>query len=274
MAWAFTALQSVLPQHLLSRLVGKFASSKLALVRAPLIYLFVLFFKVDMSDAAESNFASFNDFFVRALKPDSRPICPAQETLVAPADGRVSELGRITEAGIFQAKGLIYSLEDLMARPADALEHFHNGSFATVYLAPNNYHRVHAPLAATLLCARYLPGRLFSVNPTTTTRVPNLFAHNERLVMEFSTEFGPMAVIMVGAMIVAGIKSAWREEVYPPRLPATDKSMLPADFQKGAELGQFRLGSTVIVLTSAPFDWTVAPGGVVWMGARIGALGR
>lgn len=272
MAWVFVLLQSVLPQHLISRLIGKIASTKLALVRTPLIHLFILVFKVDMSEADESNFASFNDFFVRALKPNSRPICQEPGALVSPADGKVSELGRIGDAGIFQAKGLMYSLEDLLARPADALEHFHNGSFATVYLAPNNYHRVHAPLSATLLSARYLPGRLFSVNPTTTMRVPNLFARNERLVMEFNTEFGAMAVIMVGAMIVAGIKSAWREDIYPPGLPTTDNSIDPIDFQKGEELGQFRFGSTVIVLTTAHFNWTVRPGGVVWMGARIGAL--
>ena len=329
MTTLFILFQHIVPQHLLSRLVGLAAGSRL--IRVPLIRWFIRRYRVDMSEAAVQEpkaFANFNEFFTRELAPGARPLAEEADAVLCPADGCISQLGTIDNDMILQAKGRHFSLSALLgvkevgagsqsgkatatarqgskaaatnsqnanatatgsqgneaaggdlqgneatapapqngeAAASDLQGHnmatsYRNGSFATVYLAPRDYHRVHIPLAGRLLRTRYIPGRLFSVNQATAEGVANLFARNERLVCEFSTAAGPMALIMVGAMIVASIETAWagrmqegrmqEGKVQTRRFQADDyEHRLPTlTFTRGAEVGRFLLGSTVIVL--------------------------
>mgnify|MGYP003124183137 FL=1 len=199
---AFSLLQYPLPQHALSRLTGKFAQCDNPWVKDTLIKAFIKRFKVDMSQALEPDptaYATFNDFFTRALKADARPL---GEGLLSPADGTLSQFGRLTTAGkLVQAKGHTFSVQTLLGGDKALADEFLNGSFATVYLSPSDYHRVHMPVTGTLREMIYVPGRLFSVNQATANYVPGLFARNERLVCIFDTEHGPMAMVLVGAMI-------------------------------------------------------------------------
>lgn len=263
----FVLLQRILPQHLLSRLVGSIAKSRSAWLARPLMKVFIKIFGVDVSEAASANledYASFNEFFVRHLKPDARQI----EGLVSsPADGTVSMLGRLDKDRMLQAKGLDYSLQKLLAGPGTSV--LESGSFITIYLSPSDYHRVHTAVAGNLVRARYVPGKLFSVNQATTSQVKNLFADNERLVMRFATDFGQHALVMVGAMIVAGIKAAWREAVYPPQLRDEEIFEPARAFNQGEEVGYFEMGSTVILLFEGNVEWCVAPGDKVRMGQAI-----
>jgi phosphatidylserine decarboxylase len=252
---AFIILQYLLPQHLLSRLVGKLAETDIPWLKDLLISRFIKQYRVDMSEAADSdpsNYSNFNAFFTRALKDGARPICPEADTIACPADGAISQIGKITGGRIFQAKGQDYSLLSLLGGDREAAAAFENGSFATVYLSPRDYHRVHMPLAGTLRTMSYIPGALFSVNTTTAENVQGLFARNERAVCLFDTEAGPMAVILVGAMIVAGIETVWDGQVAPPLkgIKTTDYSQGAREIhlQKGEEMGRFKLGSTAIVL--------------------------
>lgn len=251
----FVWIQYVLPHHALSRAVAACAANRL--FKKPLISWFIKRYKVDLSESAisdPSHFSSFNDFFTRALKADARPIAHDSGAIVCPADGCVSQSGPIAHDQIFQAKGKHYSLLSLLGNSPAMAELFHDGSFATVYLSPKDYHRVHMPLSGTLRQMTYVPGRLFSVNPVTTAHVPDLFARNERLICLFDTPAGAMAVIMVGAMIVASIETVWSGLICPSpgyrQLRTVSYADDPAAPQlaTGTEMGRFKLGSTAIVL--------------------------
>ena len=264
MARLFALLQRLLPQHLLSRIVGRLANVNAVWMRVPLIKLFVAMYGVDLGEAEFSSprdYASFNAFFTRKLKPSLRPV---SGSISSPADGTVSMAGRLQGNQMLQAKGLNYSLEKLLA--GDEATQFRNGSYVTIYLSPRDYHRVHIPVTANLVAARYVPGKLFSVNQATTGAIADLFAANERLVMHFSTDLGPMVVVMVGAMIVAGIKTVWRDRLYSPREADRERFEPPRHFDQGAELGLFEMGSTVIVIFQREVPWTVKPGDKVRMG--------
>lgn len=244
-----TVPQYLLPQHALSRLVGKLAASKTPWLKDAFIRRFAARYQVDMREAAQPDlgqYACFNEFFTRPLKAGARTIDAQANSIVCPADGAVSQLGPITGDQVFQAKGHSYSLSDLLASETDA-KVFENGHFATIYLSPRDYHRVHMPFAGTLTKSVYVPGDLFSVNTRTAENVPNLFARNERLVAHFDTALGPMVVILVGAMIVASIETVWGGlEPIGNSIRCSQPNAVYLD--KGAEMGRFLLGSTAIVL--------------------------
>jgi phosphatidylserine decarboxylase len=249
----FIFLQYLLPHHALSRLTGKFAEGRFA--KNLLISLFISRYQVDLSDAENEDpeaFESFNAFFTRALKPAARPINDLPGAIVCPADGAISELGAIEEDRILQAKGRDYTVGQLLSDP-ELADSFTGGSFATVYLSPRDYHRVHMPTAGKLLRTIYVPGKLFSVNRTTADSVPDLFARNERLVCLFETANGLMGLVLVGAMIVAGIETVWSGQICPGpnkarKLTDFSQHSPPIELAKGAEMGRFKLGSTAIVL--------------------------
>ncbi|MDY7115652.1 archaetidylserine decarboxylase [Halomonas sp. SSL-5] len=274
----FALIQYPLPHHLLSRLVGRLAECRQPALRNALVRTFIRRFGVDMAEAAEPDptaYATFNDFFTRALAADARPI---GEGVVSPADGRLSQFGAIEAGQLLQAKGHRFSAEALLGGDVDAASRFLGGSFATVYLSPSDYHRVHMPLAGTLTEMVYVPGRLFSVNAATTEHVPGLFARNERLVCHFDTEQGPMAMVLVGAMIVAAIETVWAGQITP--LPRGGVQRIrfdnPIRLEKGAEMGRFKLGSTVVMAFSEPVDFAdgLEPGAKVQMGQSLGELAK
>lgn len=272
----FALIQYPLPHHLLSRLVGWFADCRLPWLKNALIRAFIRRFKVDMRQALEPDptaYPSFNAFFTRALTPDARPL---GDGVLSPADGTLSQFGAIEAGLLLQAKGHRFALADLLGDDTEAARRYLGGSFATVYLSPRDYHRVHMPLAGTLTEMVYVPGRLFSVNAATTAHVPNLFARNERLVCHFDTEHGPMVMVLVGAMIVAAIETVWAGQVTPlageVQRTRFDR---PIHLAKGAEMGRFKLGSTVVVGFAQPVDFAdLTPGGMVSMGQSLGALAK
>ncbi len=278
----FILFQYVVPQHALSRLVGWLAASELPWLKNRLIDLFRRRFDVDMRQALEEEphaYPSFNAFFTRALKPDARPLDADPAAVLCPADGAVSQIGVLDGGAILQAKGQHYSAQRLLGGDAALATQFDGGSFATIYLSPRDYHRVHMPLAGKLTRTLYVPGDLFSVNQTTADNVPELFARNERLVCLFDTEAGPMAVVLVGAMIVAGIDTVWAGPVAPLGRRVIDTGFAappaPVELARGAELGRFRLGSTAIVLLprgAAAWRSDIAAGSAVTMGSALGHL--
>ena len=253
MSSIFIWVQHLLPQHFLSRLVGRLAElERPQWLKNKLIGLFIKRYKVDMTEAFApypEAYANFNEFFTRELKPGARPLADAD--VLSPADGAISQFGNIEADQIFQAKGRHFSAKALLGSE-DWAKHFENGSFMTVYLSPKDYHRVHMPLDATLKATRYVPGDLFSVNKVTAENVERLFARNERHVCLFETEYGPMAMVLVGAMIVAGIETTWEGQVAPPgKQIITRQYQTPEDLitlKQGQEMGRFKLGSTVILL--------------------------
>lgn len=274
----FVILQYLLPQHWLSRLTGYCAECRVPWFKNLLIDLFIRRYGVDMSEAQEPDpraYASFNAFFTRALRSGVRPLAPGN-TVLCPADGTISELGRIEADHLLQAKGQHYSLQRLLG-DAVLARRFHDGHFATIYLAPKDYHRVHMPLRGTLQSMLYVPGSLFSVNQATADNVPELFARNERAVCLFETDAGAVAVILVGAMIVAGIETVWAGPITPParrphRIDYPHTEPAP-ELERGAEMGRFQLGSTVIVLMQkGAVEWAsgLAHGGQVRMGESLG----
>ncbi|MEM8564154.1 MAG: archaetidylserine decarboxylase [Pseudomonadota bacterium] len=277
----FIFIQHILPQHLLSRFTGGLASLRRpAWLKNGLIRIFIRQFKVDMSEAAQPDAASyptFNDFFTRPLRDDARPV--SSSDLVLPADGQISQLGAIEFGRIFQAKGRTYSTLELLGGDSGRAQQFKDGIFTTIYLSPKDYHRVHMPVSGRLTATSYIPGKLFSVNQTTAEHVPRLFARNERLVCYFDTAVGPMAMVLVGAMVVAGIATVWAGQVAPrTSAPAiTDFSAAPAavELEKGAEMGRFMLGSTVILLfpqSSVSLDPTLTAGSSTRLGEPLGAF--
>ena len=281
---AFALLQLILPHHLLSRLVGYLARSRTPWIKTVFINVFRKRFGIDLSEAEieqPEQFENFNAFFTRALKPDARPICEAAADIACPADGAISQLGRIRGADLLQAKGRYYSLYELLGGDASLSSEFSNGHFCTVYLSPKDYHRVHMPVTGTLREMIYVPGRLFSVNQATTRQVPDLFARNERAVCIFDTDRGPVAVILVGAMIVAGIETVFAGQVTPqPRdivRQTYGDSGKSVTLNRGEELGRFLLGSTVILLFpegSTHFHDGLVADSPVRMGQSLGVFSR
>lgn len=269
----FALLQYPLPQHAISRLAGQLADARTPWIRDTFIQRFASHYDIDMSEALEPDlgaYKSFNDFFTRALKPDARPI---DSGIVSPADGVLSQFGRIDHGTLMQAKGHAYSLTALLGGDDAAASELRDGSFATVYLSPRDYHRVHMPLEGRLIRTIYVPGRLFSVNQATAREVPGLFARNERLVCLFETELGPMALILVGAMIVAGIETVWSGQVTPlSRQPhSNDWAKGDITLGKGDEMGRFHLGSSVVMCLpkAYTFNETLTPGMKIRLGQQL-----
>ncbi|WP_439851692.1 archaetidylserine decarboxylase [Pseudomonas syringae] len=252
----FILSQYLLPHHLLSRLAGCVAECRVRWFKNAFTAWFARRYQVDMSQALVEDLTSyehFNAFFTRALKLDARPLDTTPGAILSPADGAVSQLGPIEHGRIFQAKGHSFSVLELLGGDPKLSAPFMGGEFATVYLSPKDYHRVHMPLAGTLREMVYVPGRIFSVNQTTAENVPELFARNERVVCLFDTERGPMAVVLVGAMIVASVETVWAGLVTPPKRELKtfrydEAARAPIHLEKGAEMGRFKLGSTAIVL--------------------------
>jgi phosphatidylserine decarboxylase len=252
----FVLLQHMMPKLALTRLAGRFASWQGGSVTTAAIRRFIARYNVNMDEAANSDpaaYATFNDFFTRALKPDARPLADAR--LVCPVDGAVSQFGAIDHGRIFQAKGRDYSTAALLAGDAALAARFNDGHFATIYLSPRDYHRIHMPCAGKLLEMTYVPGDLYSVNPATARGVDRLFARNERVVCVFEDEQGqPFAMVLVGATIVGSMATVWHGVVNPPRRPAVEKwDYRSQDIRlaKGEEMGRFLLGSTVVLLFPA-----------------------
>ncbi|CAI1060639.1 archaetidylserine decarboxylase [Serratia fonticola] len=251
-------LQYWLPKLALTRLAGWGADKKAGWLTKLVVKAFARYYRVQMQEAQNpdlASYATFNEFFVRPLRDGARPIVAEPHVLTLPADGAISQLGAIRDDQIFQAKGHNYTLEALLAGNYLLAEPFRNGLFATTYLAPSDYHRVHMPCDGILREMIYVPGDLFSVNPLTAANVPNLFARNERVICVFDTAFGPMVQILVGATIVGSIETVWAGTVTPPREGIIRRWTYPAEGMEGAiqlvkgeEMGRFKLGSTVINL--------------------------
>lgn len=252
MARLFIAFQNVVPQQLLTRAAGALAELRRpAWLKNLFIRQFIRIYDVNMTESAEPdyrNFPCFNDFFTRALRTGARPLTSAD--ILCPADGAISQLGAITDGALLQAKGRDFSLVDLLGGDAAQAAQFQNGQFATIYLSPKDYHRVHMPVTGTLVSTRFVPGKLFSVNAVTAENVDSLFARNERLICYFDTQHGPMAMILVGAMIVAGIETVWAGRMTPQRAATANFSSASPriTLATGQEMGRFLLGSTVILL--------------------------
>lgn len=244
--------QYLLPKQALTTLAGKFASAQLGGLTTSVIRRFVARYNVNMGEAANpdiTSYASFNDFFTRALKPGARPLAAAD--LICPVDGAISQFGPIAKDQIFQAKGHTYSTTALVGGDAEAAARFDNGHFATLYLSPRDYHRIHMPCAGELTRMVHVPGDLFSVNPTTARGVPGLFARNERVVCFFESAQGPFVLVLVGATIVGSMATVWHGQVNPPRtgtLRQWDYAKGQVRLQQGEEMGRFLLGSTVVML--------------------------
>ena len=269
----FIKAQSLVPQHQLSRVVGKLAESENLLVKTAVIQAFKSKYSIDLSIAQQADalkYKSFNEFFTRALKDGVRVVDNAQDSIVSPADGAISQIGSIDDGEVFQAKGQSFSVEKLIGDPQLA-QPFKHGQFATVYLSPRDYHRVHMPLTGRLTETLYIPGELFSVNQVTAENIPGLFARNERMVCLFDTELGRMAVVLVGAMIVAGIETVVTGKVKPTgRLELNHHDVV---LEKGDELGRFYLGSTAIVLfekDKMAWESQFKANSVVVMGEKLG----
>jgi phosphatidylserine decarboxylase len=275
------AVQYVLPQHALSRLAYLLAHSRLPWLKNALIRGFVVRYRPDMSDAEQPEplaFESFNAFFTRALRADVRPIDPDPHAVVSPVDGTVSQIGRLDGRWLAQAKGRTYTLEALLAGPAEWAEVFRAGACATLYLAPSDYHRVHMPLSGTLCAAWYVPGRLFSVNAATAAGVNDLYARNERVVCVFATGALSFALVLIGALFVGSISTVWHGQVTPRAgnrrvlLPLTTHSASLA-LERGTEFAHFNMGSTVILLLPpgrSAWALTVEAGSVIHVGETLG----
>ncbi|WP_350562683.1 archaetidylserine decarboxylase [Psychrobacter sp. CAL346-MNA-CIBAN-0220] len=253
----FTTIQQFVPQQQLSKVAGRLAASRHPLVKRAFIRSFAKAYGVSLNEYERQSFnayESFNDFFTRELRDDARTIDSTPQGIVSPADGVISQLGQLHDHKLLQAKGRHYDVGQLLADSEDG-SYFADGSFATVYLAPNNYHRVHMPFAGVLTKTRYVPGTLFSVNNSTAANVPDLFARNERLVCMFDTEYGKAAVVMVGAMIVAGIETCATGKI--TRTDEIQEQNHNMSLAQGDELGRFYLGSTAIVVLpkAAQADW-------------------
>lgn len=243
-----------LPQHAISRLVFALTRIETAWFKNALIRWFAATYGVDWQEARyrrPEDYPSFNAFFTRELHSGTRPLAGDANTIVSPADGHISQIGRIDNDAVFQAKGHSFSVTELLGGSRERAAGFHDGNFVTVYLSPRDYHRVHMPLAGTLRETVYIPGRLFSVAPHTVRSIPRLFARNERLAAFFATDAGPMAMVLVGAINVAAIQTVWSGLVTPPPRPAietTDMRQSGIALARGEEMGRFNMGSTVILL--------------------------
>lgn len=270
--------QYLLPHHCLSRLIGRLARSEKTWIKQPLIKAFQRRFNISLKEAkieTPEGFPSFNAFFTRALKEGARPIDATENGIASPADGVVSQCGSIDGGRILQAKGCTFTVRELLGGDTTLAEEFTQGEFATVYLSPKDYHRVHMPITGTLREMIYVPGRLFSVNSATAAQVPRLFARNERAVCIFDTHKGPMAVVLVGAMVVAAIETVFAGQITPltTKVQRIDYTQQPITLAKGDELGRFLLGSTVILLFpqhQAAWLPTLQAGSALQMGELMG----
>lgn len=275
----FVLMQHVLPRFWLTAMVYRLARVRVPAVKDFLIMRFIHWFDVEVAEVRKDipeGFASFNDFFVRELAAGSRPVDDGPHSIVSPVDGTVSIAGTLQGENLIQAKGIDYTLDELLAADLDDAQAYENGHFATIYLAPYNYHRVHAPFDGELRAMHYVPGDLYSVNAATVSRLPGLFRRNERLILHFETGKGPAAVIFVGALNVGSISTPWSGEIRPRKdgvvetigLHAADRTI-----RKGDLLGWFNMGSTVIVLLPpgvAAWEPTLEAGASLQMGAAIG----
>jgi phosphatidylserine decarboxylase len=252
----FVLLQRLLPKHLLTAIVHWAARIRAVPCKNFLIRHFIRAYAVDVEEVllpVPDGFDSFNAFFIRQLKESARDIDESMRTIVSPVDGTVSAMGKIDKDRIFQAKGSHYSLTDLLATDTADAHAYIDGVFATIYLAPHNYHRVHAPLAGELVALRYVPGKLFSVNEATVRHLPGLFVRNERLICHLATEAGPLVLVFVGAMNVGSISTRWSGEIRPRKTGVVDDIRIRdidsgLRFARGDLLGWFNMGSTVILL--------------------------
>lgn len=277
------APQYIAPQHRASQLAGWLAASKNIYLKSLLIRVFLSNYDVDLLEAQRQNasdYDSFNDFFTRALAPDARPLNPSQDQFLSPADGVISQFGTIRADQLVQAKGREFSLGALLAGDDSLANKMRDGEFATIYLAPHNYHRVHAPIDGTIVRVRFIPGRLFSVNQRTARNVDNLFARNERVLVELDTLAGCVIVILVGAMLVGSMELRCCGALPSPRSPADAPFDVAVDdamreLKCGDELGRFNMGSTVIVITPpGKLEWNSAlePGAVTQVGQSLGKI--
>lgn len=251
--WFKVRIQYILPKHLISRIVGWLAAAEAGALTQFLIKSFIKVFKVDMEEAKfsdPSRYLSFNSFFTRELKEGARPIEGDDKQLCHSVDGRVSQFGKIIGDNIFQAKGHTYSLSTLLGGKPELANVFKGGDFATIYLSPKDYHRIHMPIEGRLTDMLHVPGELFSVNPLTAQNVPGLFARNERVVTLFDTPVGKVAIVLIGATIVASMETVWAGTISPP----ANKFVQHWQYQnqdiklsKGDEMGRFKLGSTIVV---------------------------
>ena len=273
--------QYLLPHHFLSGLMSKLTHCKNKTFKNLFIKLIIRLYKVDMNEALEQDlntYDSFNHFFTRVLKPEARPLTTAANAIACPADGQVSQAGLIHDGEIFQAKGKSFTATDLLGGDKDRAAPFQNGLFTTIYLSPKDYHRLHMPLTGTLKEMVHIPGRLFSVNTTTTATVSGLFARNERVACIFDTETGPMALVLVGAIFVSSVETTWHGVVSPPSIKEvrswTYKENAPV-INIGEEMGRFNMGSTIIVLFGKDqCEWLqdYAADKVVRLGEQIGMI--
>ena len=273
-------LQYALPKRLMTEAAGAFARARCGALTTFAIRRFIRRYGVAMDEALQPDptaYPTFNDFFTRALRADARPLAATE--FLCPVDGAISQLGAIEAGEIVQAKGRRYTVAELLGADAAAADSFRDGSFATLYLSPKDYHRIHMPCAGTLRRMVHVPGDLFSVNPATARAVPRLFARNERVVCHFDGEHGPFVLVLVGATIVGSIATVWHGVVTPPRRSAPLRLDYPADGEqavtlaRGAEMGRFLLGSTVVLLwPRGVIEWNGAwqPGGSIRMGEAMG----
>ena len=257
-----TLPQYILPHHPLSRMMRILTHSENQTWKNFFIRQIIRHYQVNMDEANESSidaYPSFNHFFTRALKPDARPVSDLPNAIVCPADGSVSQAGNIRGGEIIQAKGKSYTTVELLGGDRQTAEPFNEGQFATIYLAPKDYHRLHMPIDGTLTEMIHIPGRLFSVNGATANSVPRLFARNERVACLFETEIGPMALVLVGAIFVASIETVWHGEITPPTASEVQQWQYPDNppfLKRGEEMGRFNMGSTIIVLfTKDKISW-------------------
>ncbi|MCU7905161.1 MAG: archaetidylserine decarboxylase [Candidatus Thiodiazotropha sp. (ex Epidulcina cf. delphinae)] len=283
-ATLFVGLQYLLPHHLLSWLMHAVTRIEARGVKETLIRRVIDWYQVDMQEALESDptkYRSFNDFFTRALHPEARPITQESHLLACPADGTLSQAGDIKDGRLFQAKGHDYSLLELLGGDPEMSRLFKDGGFATIYLSPRDYHRVHMPYGGRLKKMVHVPGRLFSVNETTCQRVPRLFARNERVICLFDTDIGPMAVILVGAIFVSSIETVWAGAVTPARQSVRtwrygqQPEPTTVALKKGEEMGRFNMGSTVILLFGRDaVDWIddFSAGSTLKMGEAVATI--
>ena len=272
--------QYLLPKQALTLLAGHIASARGGANTTRLIRWFVKRYGVDMSEAARpdiESYATFNEFFTRLLKPGVRPI--AQADLICPVDGAISQFGRIERDQVFQAKGHRYSTTALVGGDATLARRFDDGHFATLYLSPRDYHRIHMPCDGHIVRMIHVPGDLFSVNPATARGVPGLFARNERVVCVFESAAGPFVLVLVGATIVGSMATVWHGVVNPPRpgkLREWRYEIEPQELKQGAEMGRFLLGSTVVMLFPAgplAFNPAWQPGGAIRLGEAMAGRG-
>ena len=275
---AFAFLQEILPQHLLSRGMHRLARSTRPTIRNTAIRLLLgAYPRIDLREAAEPDpyrYATFNAFFTRALRPGVRPIATGPDALISPVDGTLSQLGDVDAGRLLQAKGIEYTAAALLGSESSAAQ-YAQGRYACIYLAPFDYHRIHVPIDARLTSTRYLPGRLFSVNAATARTIPGLFGVNERVICEFDTRHGPLALAMVGALFVGSIETVYGGEINPPRdrggVPREITAGRGLEFRKGDELGRFNMGSTVVLLWQRSAG-EIAPGLAAGARLRLGEL--